>query len=343
MTVLPILDVAKSDLAVMADFGLTCSGDLKRALLLVEVAAELGVNAVKFQALDPLELLGDKSVEYTYPTYSGSKITENMCNMFSKLTFTYEEWHKIKDHCCHHGIDLVVTCHVESLVPLVNSLELSCNKICTWSLNHYRMIQELARNKKPLILDSGTINISELNDLRDFYISSGGSEIFVLFDLHTQQVEQMNMRAMHELHDHGYRFGYTPQGRDNFYDYMAIGLGASMLEKRLTLSRTTNQNGHWKSLEPSEFYDWMQEVKKCHRSLGNPVLTASDADISDSLKYYKSAYLTQSVKQGQIIESNHFRFLRPGTGISSKDIISNFLGKPYSKDYIQDEMFIDAL
>ena len=244
MSATPILDVSKSDLAIMADFGLTCSGDYDRALLLIEVAAEIGVNAVKFQALDPLELLGDKSVEYTYPTYSGSKVTENMCDMFSRLTFTYDEWHKIKNQCQRYGVDLVVTCHVESLIPLINSLDLSCNKICTWSLNHYRMIEGLAKNNKPLILDSGTINIDELNHLRDFYIDSGGSDVFVLFDLHTQQVEQMNMKAMHQLRQHGYQFGYTPQGRDNFYDYMAIGLGASMLEKRLTLSRTTNQNGH---------------------------------------------------------------------------------------------------
>ena len=339
MSVKTILDVSKSDLAIMADFGLTCSGDIKRALLLIEVAAELGVHAVKFQALDPLELLGDKSVEYTYPTYSGSRLTENMFDMFSSLTFSYNDWHKIKEHCVQHNVDLVVTCHVESLVDLVNSLDLSCNKICTWSLNHYRMIKELAKNQKPLILDTGTVNIDELNHLRRFYLESGGSDVFVLFDLHTQQVDQMNMKAMHELQDHGYQFGYTPQGRDNFYDYMSIGLGASMLEKRLTLSRTTNQNGHWKSLEPSEFYDWMQEVKKCYRALGQPFLTASDADMSDSLKYYKSAYLCHSVKRGQIIESSHFRFLRPGNGISSKDIILNHLGKPYSRDYSQGELF----
>ncbi len=341
MSVLPVLEVTKSDLAIMADFGLTCSGDIKRALLLIEVASEIGVNAVKFQALDPLELLGDRSVEYTYPTYSGSKVTENMCKMFSRLTFSCEEWHKIKRHCDHHSVDLVVTCHVESLIPLINSLDLSCNKICTWSLNHFRMIQGLAKNKKPLILDSGTIDINELNTLRDFYINSGGSDVFVLFDLHTNQVDQMNMSAMKELHLNGYQFGYTPQGRDNSYDFMSIGLGASMLEKRLTLSRTTHQNGHWKSLEPSEFYDWMQEVKKCHRALGQPVLTASDSDLSDSLKYYKSAYLAQPVQCGQIIDSSHFQFLRPGTGISSKDIIFNYLGKPYSRDYIKGEMFVD--
>ena len=66
MSPTPILEIAQNNLGIMADFGLTCSGDLKRALLLIEVAAEIGVNAVKFQGLNPNQLLGDKSIMYTY-------------------------------------------------------------------------------------------------------------------------------------------------------------------------------------------------------------------------------------------------------------------------------------
>ena len=79
--------------------------------------------------------------------------------------------------------------------------------------------------------------------------------------------------------------------------------------------------------------------KKCHRALGQPILTASDSDPTDSQKYYKSAYLNQPVKRGQIIESSHFRFL--GNGISSKDIIINYLGKFYSRDYLQGDLFFE--
>ena len=308
-------------------------------MLLIDVAAEIGVHAVKFQGLDPIHLLGDKSVEYTYPTYTGKKITENMFDMFSELTFTSDEWHKIKEHCMSLNVDLVVTCHVEAMVPLINSLDLSCNKLCTWSLNHYRMISQLAANGKPLILDSGTLDIHQLNDLRNFYIDSGGSSVYVLFDFHTSDPRQMNMSSMNQLAENNYSYGYTPQGRDNHLDFLALGLGASILEKRLTLSRTTHKNGHWKALEPSEFYDWIQLVNNCYQALGSNRLTASDADLKDSLKYYKSAYFANDVHKGDLIKSEDFVFLRPGTGVSSKSIINNYIGKHYSKDFSSDEMF----
>lgn len=66
----------------MADLGLTCGGDIDRSLELIETAAEMGVHAVKFQMLDANELLGDKSIEYTYPTLAKGNITENMYEMF---------------------------------------------------------------------------------------------------------------------------------------------------------------------------------------------------------------------------------------------------------------------
>ena len=82
----------------MADLGLTNGGDLDRTFNLIDIAAKMNVDAVKFQMIDPDNLLGDISVEYTYPTlYDGPK-TENMYEMFSKLNYTDEQWLKIANY-----------------------------------------------------------------------------------------------------------------------------------------------------------------------------------------------------------------------------------------------------
>ena len=324
---------------VIADLGLTCGGDRQRSFELIKTAAELGVDAVKFQMLNSGELLGDQSVEYTYPTLTGGKVTENMYKMFLKLEFSDDEWMEIRKKCDQNGIGLIVTCHVESAVDRVNKLNLPVNKICTWSLSHYRMIAALAKNGKPLIIDTGTIDTHELSDLATFYKNAGGGEIIILYDFHTSDPREMNFAAIRELADSGFKIGYTPQGRRDWLDYMAIGLGAEFVEKRLTLSRDIPENGHWKAHDPRDFEGWIKNLRECYKSLGDGKLKPTQQDIADSKKYYKSAWLKEAVKQGDLIRDEHFVYKRPGTGVSSRSIYRDYVGKAFERDYGAGEMF----
>jgi sialic acid synthase SpsE len=326
-------------LFVMADLGLTCGGCVERSIELIKTAAGLGVDAVKFQMLDAGELLGDRSVEYTYPTLAKGEITENMYEMFLQLQFTDEEWAQIKHQCDLNDIGLIVTCHVESAVARVNKLDLPVNKICTWSLSHYRMIGELAKNGKPLIIDTGTINFEDLTDLKNFYSDAGGGEIIILYDFHTSDLADMNFSAVQNLIGAGFKVGYTPQGRRDWLDYMAVGLGISFIEKRLTLSRDIPENGHWKAHNPDDFKTWMSNIQECHRSLGDGHLEATAQDLEDAKKYYKSAWLRKDVSAGELIDESFFEYKRPGVGVSSKEIHAKLLGKPFPKDYKAGEMF----
>lgn len=333
----------QNGLFVIADLGLTNGGCLHRAYDLIETAANLGVHAVKFQMIDAGELLGDKSVTYTYPTLkSGNKI-ENMYNMFRQLEYSDAEWMMIKQKCDDNKIGLIVTAHVLSAVKRLEKLELPVNKICTWSLSHYEMIAELAKNNKPLMIDTGTITLRELQHLEEFYKLNGGDNLIILYDFHTNDPTEMHFNAIRSLVSLGYEVGYTPQGRQDWLDYMSIGLGVSILEKRLTLSRVTPANGHWKALEPQEFCQWIENVHNCATSLGEEELQPTKQDILDSQKYYKSAWLATNVKKGQTISADNFVFKRPGKGIGSKQIFTTFVGKKFQKDYCAGELFDGAL
>lgn len=318
---------------IIADLGLTNGGSLNTSYALIEAAAGLGVNAVKFQMIDADELLGDRTAEYSYPTIKLGTKTQNMYEMFKRLEYTDPEWLLIKEKCDEQKVGLIVTSHVLSAVDRIERLRLPVNKICTWSLTHYEMIGKLAANNKPLILDTGTITLHELRQLESFYINNGGGRLIVLYDFHTNNPKEFNFNAIRSLVELGYEVGYTPQGRQNWLDYMALGLGASVLEKRLTLSRVTPENGHFKALEPQEFFEWMQNVQHCVVSLGGVDLQPTEQDLLDSKKYYKSAWLVKDVKKGEVITPENFVFKRPGLGISSKDITKSYNGKKFQKDY----------
>ena len=69
--------------------------------------------------------------------------------------------------------------------------------------------------------------------MESYYRNAGGGDIIILHDFHTDIAGEMNFRVIRELINSGYEVGYTPQGRKDWLDYMAIGLGAKFVEKGL--------------------------------------------------------------------------------------------------------------
>ncbi|PHS70965.1 MAG: hypothetical protein COB23_01535 [Methylophaga sp.] len=317
---------------IMADLGLTNGGDLERTFNLIDLASSMGVDAVKFQMIGPDTLLGDKSIEYTYPTLNDGPKTENMYEMFSKLNYSEDEWIKIAQYVRSKGIEFICTAHTIDAVPLLEKINVNIHKICTWSMTHKRLIQEIGKTGKPLMLDTGMFTTQTLARTLDWHSEAGGRGVLILHDFHTTNHSQMNFRAIPYMKEFfGFPVGYTPQGRDNDMDYMAIGLGANILEKRLTVDRAIPQNGHIKALDPSEFYKWIQRVKELEQTLGFSTVLPTDDDRATSKWAFKSLYLNCDVKKGDVITDEMLSARRPGDGIQAFSV-DQLCGRKVSKD-----------
>ena len=95
-----------------------------------------------------------------------------------------------------------------------------------------------------------------------------------MHDFHTNRQEEMNFKSIPFLKEtYDFPVGYTPQGRDYDKDFMAVGLGADILEKRLTIDRGIPNNGHIKALNPAEFKDWVRRIRGLEVSLGQMVFS----------------------------------------------------------------------
>ena len=317
---------------IMADLGLTNGGDLKRTFELIDVAASAGVDAVKFQMINPDVLLGDKSVEYTYPTLNDGPKTENMYEMFSKLNYSEAEWTEIAQYVHSKNLEFICTAHTIEAVPVLEKIGVNIHKICTWSVTHKRLVQEIGKTGKPFLLDSGAFTTTSLGRTLNWHTESGGRGAIILHDFHTTNISQMNFRAIPFMKQFfGFPVGYTPQGRDYDMDFMSIGLGVNVLEKRLTLDRSIPQNGHIKALEPEEFSTWINRVKELEETLGYFTVLPTDDDLEGSRKYFKSLHLKCDLKKGDIIQPEMLSARRPGDGISASQV-DEICGKIAARD-----------
>jgi N-acetylneuraminate synthase/N,N'-diacetyllegionaminate synthase len=318
---------------IIADVGLTNGGNIARTFKLIDIAKKLNVDAIKFQLLGPDHLLGDKKITYTYPTLKNGKIKQNMFEMFKELEFTNEEWFKISQYTKKKNLEFICTSHYLGAVDILEKCNVNVHKICTWSSNHKELIKKIGKTKKPMIIDTGVTNTKETQKIFNWYKSGGGKKILVLHDFHTNDFNQMNFKAITYLKKkYSIPVGYTPQGRESDLDFLSIGLGANILEKRLTTDRSIPKNGHWKSLEPNEFKDWLKKVRNCEKSMGNETLVATKDDLEQSKKYFKSFFSKKYIFKGEKITKDKITLMRPGTGFSSEK--ENIILRSYAKKNI---------
>lgn len=321
---------------IMADLGLTNGGDIHRTLELIDIASSMGVDAIKFQMIGPDVLLGDKSVEYTYPTLNDGLITENMYKMFSKLNYTEEEWFNISEYVRNKGMEFICTAHTIDAVPLLEKIGVNIHKICTWSMTHKRLVQMIGATGKPMMLDTGMFTTETLAQTLDWHAQAGGRGALILHDFHTTNHEQMNFRAIPFIKEtFGFPVGYTPQGRDRDLDFMSIGLGVNILEKRLTIDRSIPQNGHIKALEPNEFSEWLKRVRELECAMGYSTVLPTDDDKKSSQVFFKSLYINCDVKSGSVIEDHMLSARRPGDGIPAS-LVDDICGKRLVRDLQKD-------
>ena len=327
---------------LIADLGLTHSGDISKAFELIHIAKDVGADAVKFQCIDPDNLLGEKSIEYTYKCRDGTEITENMYEMFLKLEFSFNQWKEILNLCDQLGLTFITTSHTRKAFNLVNSLSPEIHKICSWSLCHRRLIEDIGKTKKAMIIDTGPCDEEMLLTLNNWYQSKGGSQLIVLHDFHTNDTSQMNFGSIPRLKKiFKSPVGFTPQGREDLFDTFSLGLGVDILEMRLTTNSYIHGNGHYKALEPEEFKNWVFKIRKLEEAFGQSnYITSAKDDMSQTQLYFKSLFASKEIAKGDCLNNDNVYEQRPGDGIPAS-LIYEYIGKSVNKNIMPGHKFLE--
>ena len=273
---------------LIAEVGTTHLGSVERALEMVSAAAAAGMDAVKFQVIDPGQV-SDPTVTYTFRS-GGQSFTVSMKEMFERLAFSHAQWATIAAACRSHDVDFFAT--VDSLggVDLLEQLDVPAHKIGAWDGTFRPLIERLGRTGKPMFCDLGPTTQDELDQLTEWFVMSGGRQLLFLHDFHTPDHGEMNLRAISYLNAaYPWPAGFSSPGRDDDLDMAAIALGAHFLEKRLILSREDRAFHADESLEPGELKAWVARIRNVERALGEQAIRPSTEDRRQSRDYYRSA------------------------------------------------------
>jgi N,N'-diacetyllegionaminate synthase len=322
---------------IVVETGTTCNGDIDTALRMVDAAKDGGADAIKFQMIGADHFMSDRSVTYDYEWADG-KASENMYEMFKGLEFSREDWARIRDYCAERDIVFYSSIDFIEGVDLGEELGMAAFKLSSWDAGNIPLIRRMARTGKPVQVDLGPTTLSDIETIVDVVRSEGNDQLVLVHCSHSLDDAGINVRTVPYLESvFGVPVGYSCDSRDSVPDIASVALGARLLEKRITLDRSYPGHHHVKALEPVEFAEWVQAVRRAETVLGDYAVNPSPEDLRQRELYFVSIVAEEQIPAGTRITREMLACKRPGTGIPP-EYLDVIVGRTARRDLKPDEL-----
>ncbi len=319
---------------IVAEISGNHNGSLERALEIVRAVAAAGAHAVKIQTYtaDTITLDVDSPA---FRVSAGHELwgDRTLYSLYQEA-YTPWEWHKpIFDLARELGLIAFSTPFDETAVDFLESLEVPLYKIASLEIVDLPLITQVAQTGKPMILSVGTGTISEVADAVAAARAGGATDITLLactssYPALPDDANLLRMPTMAQLFD--VKVGLSDHTMGIGVSVAAAALGATVIEKHVTLRRTDGGVDSAFSLEPEELKQLVDECDAATRALGSASRWATDAE-NESLRLRPSLYVSAAVKAGDAATPENVRSVRPSGGLPPVEI-DNVMGRTFRAD-----------
>jgi len=305
---------------IIAEAGVNHNGNVDLAHRLVDVAADCGADAVKFQTFKADNLVSRiaQKAEYQKKTTDAD---ESQYQMIKRLELSFEAHRDLIDHCHKKNILFLSTPFDHESIDLLANFGLNIFKIPSGEITNLPYLRHIGSLRKQVILSTGMADLGEIEDALDVLVTSGTllKDITVLHATteYPCPVEDVNLRAMQTIKNaFQVEVGYSDHTRGIDIPIAAAALGASIIEKHFTLDRNMEGPDHKASLEPDELKAMVDGIRRIELALGKGVKKASGSEIKNKLVARKSIVAKSKIQTGELFTEKNITVKRPGNGIS---------------------------
>jgi N,N'-diacetyllegionaminate synthase len=326
---------------IIAEAGVNHNGSLERAIQMVDVAAEAGADAIKFQTFKAERVIARTAPKADYQkTATGSE--ESQLEMVKKLELDEHAHTALINHCKEKGIVFLSTPFDLESIDLLNNLGLELFKIPSGEINNLPYLRKLGALEKRLILSTGMADLGEIEDALDVLTESGTPiENITVLHCNTEYptpFEDVNLKAMLTISQaFGVAVGYSDHTLGIEVPSAAAALGASVIEKHFTLDRNMEGPDHRASLEPGELKAMVSAVRNIEKALGNGIKRPSRSELKNKSIARKSIVAARNILKGESFNQDNLTVKRPGSGISPMRW-DELLQMKASRDFAPDEL-----
>jgi len=287
--------------------------DLKRAKELIQVAAEAGADAVKFQTYKPETVYVQSAGTSKYLAKNGIK--KDIYKIFEHHSMPYEMIPELAKYCKEEKIMFMSTPFSISDARAIDPY-VQIHKVASYEINHIRLLEFLARTKKPIIISTGASTYSEI-DFAVKTIRNANKKVALMqcTAKYPAPIDSLNILAIQEMKN---RYDLPVGLSDHSMDPMiapllAVGIGATIIEKHFTLDRKLPGPDHKFALIPSELKSMINAIRSADKAKGLGKKTVLNEEKELRQFATRSLQAIKDIKKGEIFkEGYNFDVLRPG-------------------------------
>ncbi|MBI5725992.1 MAG: pseudaminic acid synthase [Planctomycetes bacterium] len=303
------------------------------AVELVRAAKQAGADAVKIQTYTPDTLTIDCDNEYFRigkgTVWEGRRLYE----LYGE-TYTPWDWQpKLKKAAEEFGLDLFSTPFDATSVDFLEKMGVPAYKIASFELVDLPLIRKVVSTGKPVILSTGMASFEEIEDAVRIARHGGAGKLVLLkcTSGYPAVPDEMNLETIRDMRE---KFdapvGLSDHTLDIAVPVCAVGMGACMIEKHLTLSRAAGGPDSGFSLVPAEFAEMVRAVRVAGRAVGAVKYGPGEREEASRI-FRRSIFVVRDVKAGEVLNEQNVRVIRPGHGLAPKHL-PDVLGRTAAAD-----------
>jgi N-acetylneuraminate synthase len=305
-----------------------------RAVQIVEEACRAGVDAIKLQTYTPDTLTIDCDskwfrVKGTNAEWRGKTLYE-----LYQSAYTPWEWHaELQRTAARHGVGFFSTPFDTTAVDFLETLKVPAYKVASFEIGDLELLRKIGSTGKPVILSRGMATLDDVRRAIKTLRGSGAGPVAVLHCVssYPAKPDEMNLATIPAL---GKKLrcvvGLSDHTLGIEVAVASVSLGASVIEKHVTLRRADGGPDAAFSLEPAELRELVRAVRNVEQAIGTPQYRVGRRE-SANLVFRRSLFVVQNVRKGERFTTATVRSIRPGYGIAPR-FLGKVLGRKAARD-----------
>lgn len=309
---------------IIAEVGPNHNGNLQLALKMVEAIAKTGVDAIKFQMYNPLELYSDDAIMAKYQKENVD--VQTVLEMSRSHQLQPEEHLILYRKCKELGVDYICTAFdMESMKYLEGNCDMAYYKIASGEMYSLDLLEHMANGSKPIIMSTGMADYETIDRILAILNRRTHRDITILHCIsnYPAKYEEVNLRNMLEIKKRfGCSIGFSDHTIGNECALAAVAMGAVMIEKHVTLDKSLPGPDHKASINIEELRSLVDSIRHVEVALGSyeRCFTEEQKEVASVAR--KSIVAKNDILEGHIITESDLCYKRPGTGINPLDVQS---------------------
>lgn len=310
---------------IIAEAGINHNGDIEKAKMLIDAAADCGADAVKFQThLPECEMLPQA------PT--AGYVGESLFDLLKRLELSKKDHIELKDYATNKRILFLSTPFSREAADLLEELGVEAYKVGSGEMTNLPLLEHIAAKGKPILLSTGMSTLEEIKEsvafLRRF---TENLVIIYCVSSYPARYEDLNLRFINRLQkEFGLPVGISDHSVGIYSALAAVALGACVVEKHFTIDRNWPGPDQKASITPPELAELVKGIRAIEKALGDAkMVTPEELEIQKMAR--ESVVSLVDIPEGAIIKENMVWVKRPGTGIPAKDL-RKVIGKKARQD-----------